>query len=232
MPVNASFEGDPGVIVVFRNDDPSARSEVTHEARVAAVFERYGVCQTLGVIPCCALGSHHDSTGAGEVEIGGNDEMVAFLRGYAERSGSEIAMHGYSHRANRFSIRRRREFAELRGLGLAEQEDKIRRGTELLVEAFGIRPATFIPPWNRLDANTLEGCARVGYRVVSAGAYTPTWGDMVSIGSNADLTTFPSLLDRALRSPSAGDPCRNVSLADDSNSGRVCLASTKRRLGC
>ncbi len=192
--------GSGRAIVVFRNDDPSAMSEVEHEKRVAKVFEKYCVPQVLGVIPNCCEEGFREIRGTRNRPLASNPAMVDFLRQYAASSGSEIALHGYTHRTNRLSIPARREFFEFRDVGLAEQLAWMKAGTEMIESTLGVRPTTFIPPWNRLDADTLVACEQCGYKIVSAGTWTPTRPGLLSLGTDCDLADFPLRLEVALRS--------------------------------
>ncbi len=190
------------IIVVFRNDDPSAASNLEHERENFGLFERYGVPQTLAVVPRVAITDHHDPDGTGERLLSENPEMLEFLRNYAKRTGSEIALHGYTHRANRFSDPRVREYSEFKYLPLDEQQEMIRLGVQILEQAFGVRPVTFVPPWNRWDDNTIAACAHNGCRVISAGPYAAVSNGMISFGSNTNLEDFQrdfSLAKRASR---------------------------------
>lgn len=187
-------------IVVFRNDDPSAMSDVEHEKRVAAIFEKYGVPQVLGVIPNCCEEGFREIRGTRNRPLASNPAMVDFLRQYTASSGSEIALHGYTHRTNRLSIPARREFFEFRDVGLSEQLAWMKAGTEMIESALGVRPTTFIPPWNRLDADTLAACEQCGYEIVSAGAWTLTRPGLLSLGTDCDLAEFPRRLEVALES--------------------------------
>lgn len=186
---------DCRVVVIFRNDDLSGLSDVRHEVRVAEIFERYGVRQTLGVIPLCAGESPYGPVGGKVVPLGANQEMARFLCDYAERSGSEIALHGYTHQTNRYSRPSKKEYFEFQQLGMQQQEFMIRRGTDILARALNVRPKTFIPPWNRSDMNTVRACARNGYEIVSAGVYSPITDGVVSLGTNCDIHSFLSLLE-------------------------------------
>jgi len=185
------------IIVVFRNDDPSACSDVEHERKIADMFDRYNSRQTLGVVPFHCAGNPLSRRPQRQVRLDENPEMIECLREYAARSGSEIALHGLTHQANRLSCPSRREHLEFEGLGLAEQEEMIARGTEILVENFGTKPCTFIAPWNRLDRNTVLACLRQVFDIVSAGPFTPVVDGIVSLGMNCELATFPSLFERA-----------------------------------
>lgn len=191
--------GSGRAIVVFRNDDPSAMSDVEHEKRVAAIFEKYNVPQVLGVIPNCCEEGFREIRGTRNRPLASNPAMVDFLRQYAARSGSEIALHGYTHRTNRLSIPARREFFEFRDVGLSEQLAWMKAGTEIIESALGVRPTTFIPPWNRLDVDTLAACEQCGYKIVSAGAWTPTRPGLLSLGTDCDLADFPRRLELALK---------------------------------
>ena len=188
------------VIVVFRNDDPSACSDVDHERRCADMFEQYEVPQTLGIVPLHCADNPCDRGKQRLVRLDENMAMVEFLREHVSRSQSEIALHGCTHQVNRLSNPSRRERFEFEGLPFREQEELIARGTQVLAECFGVRPSTFIPPWNRLDHNTLRACSTQGYRIVSSGPFLPVTEGIVSLGVNCTLDSFPSFFDRAEKS--------------------------------
>jgi peptidoglycan/xylan/chitin deacetylase (PgdA/CDA1 family) len=191
----------PRIVVIFRNDDPSACSDVAHERRVAEIFEKYGVPQTIGVVPCHAVGDTHDPTGTDTLPLDRNRPMVEFLREYVARSGSEVALHGLTHRTGRKSQPARREYFEFRRLTAAEQAGMLRRGTSVVVEAIGIRPTTFIPPWNRLDHATLRACAEVGLEVASAGPFTSPHQAVMALGTDCSTASLPDRLGQASGSP-------------------------------
>ena len=186
------------VVVVFRNDDLAGASDLEHEQRLAAIFEGYKVPQTLGVIPFCATDSYRDPRGEGHVLLGDRPPIVEFLKDYVARSGSEVALHGFRHRTNRLSRPAKREFFEFRAVGYREQRDWIDRGTEIVERCLSVRPRTFIPPWNRLDADTVRACADLGYEIISAGAFTEVPPGLFSLGTDCDLESFGPRLDLAL----------------------------------
>lgn len=190
----------PRIAVVFRNDDLSALSDLRHEEQIFQLFERFGVPQTLGVIPMVSVSDLHCPIGAEEEPLTREHPVAAFLRGYMSRSGSEIALHGYTHRTGRRSIPARREYFEFRKLSVQDQESLLRKGIVILEHALGVRPTTFIPPWNRLDDTTVAACLRVGFKAISAGPFVPTPDGLVSFGANIDLAGFPQALASARRS--------------------------------
>jgi len=190
----------PHIIVIFRNDDPSALSDLEHERRIFGIFEKYGVPQTLGIVPRMSLSNVHTRESGGEKPLLDNPAVTAFLRDYVQRSGSEIALHGLTHRTNRFSNPARRDYSEFQRLPLPEQQEMIETGAAILEQAFGTRPVTFIPPWNRLDENTVQACQEAGFRTISAGAYTAVPEGMLSCGANSDTVNFTAALTAAKES--------------------------------
>jgi hypothetical protein len=202
LPVETATATEPAVggriVVSFRNDDPSATCDVEHERRIAERFEHYGFPQTIGVIPWSPGRTHRDPHGDLAVPLEANPEMAAFLREYAARSGSEIALHGYLHRTHPRSRPWRREYFEFRRLGYEEALRRLRAGLAHLESVLGVRPRTFIPPWNRLDRDTLRACAAVGIELVSAAEHTPSVEGLLGYGANCSLAELPARLE-ALR---------------------------------
>lgn len=192
-----SVRAEPHIFVAFRNDDPSACSDLGHEREVFALFEQFGVPQTLGVIPNTSLSSLHCPDGDETLPLYGSQDVCQFLSDYVERTGSEVAMHGFTHQTNRYSIPSRQEYSEFCRLPLGEQVDKISAGGKIIEQALGRRPVTFIPPWNRLDSNTLTACERCGIKVVSAGAYTAEADNLISFGTNTNLAAFAGTFSEA-----------------------------------
>jgi O-antigen/teichoic acid export membrane protein/peptidoglycan/xylan/chitin deacetylase (PgdA/CDA1 family) len=188
------------IVVVFRNDDPSADMDLAHETEIFGLFERYGVPQTLAVIPNVCRGNYHDRDGAGERRLTDYPEAARFLDAYVKRTGSEIALHGLTHRTNRKSDPTRKEYFEFCRLSLQEQSSMIAKGTEILAQVFGSRPTTFVPPWNRLDQTTVKACADNGYACISAGVYLRTGASIMSFGHNTDIAHFAEDYTLAKRS--------------------------------
>lgn len=185
------------IVVVFRNDDPSAISDVEHERRVCAMFERFGVPQTIGVIPNVALGAHRDPHAVGERALQTNPEMVALLRRHCDAVGSELALHGFTHRTSPISQPARREYFEFRDEESFAQGRKLARGLDMIEDALGVRPTTFIPPWNRMDGATVAACEQTGLSIVSAGPFAPVTTKVASLGTDCDLFNFPVFFEQA-----------------------------------
>lgn len=191
----------PRIVVVFRNDDPSALSDVAHERRLFERFEHWNVPQTIGVIPNITRGDKHTPRGTDFAPLASNPEMVELLAKHCAKTGSEIALHGFTHQTNRFSIPARRFYFEFARLPLAEQEEMMRKGARMIEEATGLRPKTFIPPWNRLDGNTVAACENTGFTVLSTRLFVPA-ERTIPFGSNSSLPEFAQHLERARESES------------------------------
>lgn len=191
------------VLVAFRNDDLSARSDADHERLVAQLFLAEGIPQTLAIVPEVTDGDFHDPSASRTIGLWDNRELVRLLLDCASRAGWELAMHGLTHRPNRTSMPGRDEFTEFRGLSADQQQAMIERGTSSLYRTLGVRPTTFVPPWNLLDANTIRACVINGYRTVSSGPYAPPDPALACVGTNCTLGEFPEALRHAR---SAGGP--------------------------
>lgn len=152
-----------GVTVVFRYDDPSARTSTEMETKLIGVFRRFNMCCTFAVVPCVCAGDSHDP---GPQEYLPLPEEKAQLFASAVREGVlEIAQHGCSHQTNGLQGENYSEFA---GLGYEEQLEKIQRGKQFLEGELGLSITTFVPPWNRYDANTLKALEKAGFACLSA----------------------------------------------------------------
>jgi hypothetical protein len=188
------------ILIVFRNDDLSACCNVRHERRIAALFEGRHCVQTVGVIPFCTQGDFRSRAIADRVPLDANQEMTRLLIEGHERGLWEIALHGWSHQTNLVSIPARREYMEFRGLPSAQQREMLTQGADHIRQVVGVKPVTFIPPWNLLDENTVEASKAVGFKVISAGPYSPPAEGITSLGMNCDLGSFPQRLGQALLS--------------------------------
>jgi len=98
-------------------------------------------------------------------------DVVDFLCDLAD-SGWELAQHGYTHEP----VGRGRggplydDRSEFRGLALDEQERRIGAGRDIL-EAHGIEPKTFVPPWHEYDRTTARAAARQGFDCINEGRW-------------------------------------------------------------
>lgn len=82
---------------------------------------------------------------------------------------------------------------------MEEQAERIRRGADIVERVLGVRPRTFIPPWNRLDSSTLLALRSNGFEIVSAGPFVPVDEGLFALGVECGTDTFPARFKRALQ---------------------------------
>lgn len=117
--------------------------------------------------------------------VGDGTADAAVTRALTEAcsSGSEVALHGYSHQNTlspsgsgmgrvwaRVCQRTKSEFA---GLPLREQRSRMVKGKRQLESVFASPVTTFVPPWNSYDAATLTACRDAGIAAISASRAWP-----------------------------------------------------------
>jgi predicted deacetylase len=147
-------------IVVFRNDDFSALSNLERETEIMRLFIRFGIKQTQFVIPnafCQDRGTHH--------LLSEHAEFLKRMRAWKRDGRIEIGLHGYSHQINPSYDARRSEFC---GLSLQEQAERIREGKTLLANWLDDEPQVFAAPFNAFDAHTVQALAAARIPVFSA----------------------------------------------------------------
>ncbi|MDB5104996.1 MAG: hypothetical protein JWP91_2685 [Fibrobacteres bacterium] len=162
LPASPAAAPRPGATVTFglRYDDCSASSPEGLERSILAACARTGVPCTFGVVPAIGAGDNHLPDSAGNLPL--PRSRMDLLIEARDAGVLEIALHGYAHRAARKGAR-----SEFAGVPAAIQARLIARGKAEL-EAFAGPLATFIPPWNAYDANTLAALSADGFTVLSA----------------------------------------------------------------
>ena len=145
---------------IMRLDDACPRMDTDKWERIEAILDKYGVHHIVGVIPDCQ-----------DPDMDRYPEDPSFWqRGDRWKDkGWCIAMHGCTHVYSTDCgvinpVNARSEFA---GEPLEVQEEKIRRGVEIM-RAHGIEPKVFFAPAHTFDGNTLaalKNCS--GIRIIS-----------------------------------------------------------------
>jgi predicted deacetylase len=189
----------PRIIIVFRNDDPSALCQVEKERAIFSVFADCRIPQTISVVPNMSRTDVHDPFGHGEAALDSNPAMVDFLREAVEQWGCEIALHGYTHRTHPRSLRGPKDYFEFYRRSAAEQATMIQAGLDIFQRALGLRPSTFVPPWNRLDAGTVAACEKLGFSTISAAEFLPHSSILIPFGVNTIPATFFAAFAQAKR---------------------------------
>ncbi len=144
--------------IAFRDDDVAPTSKLAALKAVNDVHIAHNVPVTLGIVP-----HPYPAPGNGLLV---NPHFLAYMRSIETSPLFEFAQHGYTHKDN-LPGSGNSEFA---GQSYDEQLATLRAGQADMSEAFGLTPATFIPPFNAGDTATLRAAATLGFKGYSAGA--------------------------------------------------------------
>lgn len=152
------------IIIVFRFDDFSSRSSTDIEIKLIEAFRNHNLSATFGVVPYVCTGDYHDVHPQDFRPL--TVEKVEILKDAIKAGILEAALHGYSHQT--FRSEADGGYSEFSGLDYKDQLKKISSGKNCLEEMLGIQAATFIPPWNKYDNNTLLALEELGIKTISA----------------------------------------------------------------
>jgi len=166
------FGGGAGAskpVVVFRYDDFSSKSPAEIDEHLIRVFQQRGLQCTFAVIPYVASGDALDPDQTGVDPLA--PEKAELLKKGIESGAVEVALHGYSHRTLHPT-----DYTEFAGLALEEQRNRIAEGKAFLEERLGVEMATFVPPFNSYDSNTLRALETEGFSCISSALYNDADG--------------------------------------------------------
>jgi len=166
------------ILIAFRNDDISAKSDPVFEYKILKIFHKYKIKPLFAVIP----------------ETGGKNALTTTmviadsLRSWYDKGWIDIAMHGYTHE-------KKWKFGTL---PFKTQNYRIYKGKEILTNALGCEINYFCPPWNSANKNTLKALKENKISVFSGYLGEPEVGGMSYINCNCNLFDGPlcSLLDK------------------------------------
>jgi len=153
------------ITVVFRYDDPSARSNNDLERRLIELFGSRKMNCSFAVIPCVCSVDVHEVAPRDHLPL--PKEKCEMLARAAREGILEIAQHGYSHQTNGL-VDRGASFSEFAHLDYQTQFQKIKKGRHLLESRLGIEITTFVPPWHSYDSKTLVVLEQQGYQCLSS----------------------------------------------------------------
>lgn len=145
--------------IAFRNDDIRPGMSLDGLKALNQVHVDENVPVTLGIIP-----RPNESVQANQLLQDG--VFVPYMQSIASNPLFEFAQHGYSHTRNQVSEKP----SEFIGLSYDDQYNRILKGRTDFVQAFGMAPKTFIPPFDNFDSNTLKAVAALGFTEFSAGS--------------------------------------------------------------
>ena len=171
--------------VIFRDDDvaPKPAIEVETLQAVNQVHIDENVPVTLAIIPHPAaqggdgqlFPDNQSSTfgpsspNASVNELLQEPVFVDYMRSIATNPLFEFAQHGYTHNDNGLT-HSSNETSEFAGEPFNVQYEAIRQGQNDIIQAFGITPSTFVPPWNSGDLITLEALRALGFTEYCSGS--------------------------------------------------------------
>ena len=146
---------------------------------------------TLGIVP------HPSLVKPGNLFYA-DSKFFDYMKSISSNPLFEFAQHGYTHHDNSGPPHQ----SEFYGRPYSDQYQTIKKGQLDFINAFGVKPTTFIPPWNKGDDNTLKALKALGFTEYSsssddfnidAGYKDGMWVDSYSIVLND--TTLPSAKD-------------------------------------
>ncbi len=142
--------------VIFRDDDVAPWNKLDTLKLVNQVHIDKNVPVTLGIVP-------HPSLDQSRNLLSADAEFFDYMKSISSNPVFEFAQHGYTHHDNTGTPQ-----SEFYGLPYSRQYETIKSGQSDLMNAFGMKPTTFIPPWNRGDDNTLRALKSLGFTEYSS----------------------------------------------------------------
>jgi len=150
--------------IAFRDDDVKPFTPLDTLKAVNQVHIDEGVPVTLGIIP-------HPREAQEGNQLLQDAQFLTYMRSIAPNPLFEFAQHGYTHKSDSLSIAP----SEFAGRSYKDQYNRISKGRADLIEAFGMVPKTFIPPFDKGDNNTLLATSALGFTEYStfSASYAP-----------------------------------------------------------
>jgi hypothetical protein len=187
--------------IIFRDDDIAPWSDLSTLKIVNQAFIDENVPETLAITPHPSTDSSDDN----QNELYMDTSMLNYLLSIKTNPLFEFAQHGYTHAtggvgstlvsggstawhpsADRLNGSTRLVGAtlvgdsEYSGRPYTDQYNSIKHGWDDIAEALGVKPRTFVPPWNDGDSNTVLAAHAVGHTLYSSGDYDPAMSASVS----------------------------------------------------
>ena len=154
---------------MIRMDDITADMNWDKFNQIREIFERYGICPLLGIVP-----DNQDNKLQIQAEC---KEFWGIMRSLQEK-GWGIAQHGTYHKyvTNDSGILGLKDASEFAGLSYDEQLSKLQHGRDVLKE-HGIYTNVFMAPGHTYDKNTLKALRELGFCTVTDGLYSKPYYD-------------------------------------------------------
>jgi peptidoglycan/xylan/chitin deacetylase (PgdA/CDA1 family) len=143
--------------VAFREDDVAPNAKFAQLEAVNQLTIDKNVPVTLGIVP------HPNPLPAGN-QLLANSDFLAYMRSIASNHLFQFGQHGYTHQDLGPSNSGPSEFY---GRPYVAQYQAIKRGRDDIIQAFGIKPTSFLPPFDKSDSNTLKAAQALGFKEYS-----------------------------------------------------------------
>ncbi|HEX2924727.1 MAG TPA: DUF2334 domain-containing protein [Ruminiclostridium sp.] len=189
---------------MFRYDDYSWHTIDEHrlnvwqeEQKIDASFKKYNLDYVISIIPFSPDRNNQCREGKYvSAEFTEADKMIQLIKNGIKEGRIEPAQHGYSHKNN---AERGHEAGEFCDLDFRSQLQTIRKGKEYLCEALEINEIkTFVPPWNKWEANTIRALEQSGFQILSAdrGYYCSNLEGLTIIPYTSQLWELEAMLEQ------------------------------------
>ena len=149
--VNRQSEA-PKKYVIFRDDDVAPWNQLDTLKLINQIHMDKNVPVTLGIVP------HPSLVKPGNLFYA-DSKFFEYMKSISSNPLFEFAQHGYTHHDNSGAPHQ----SEFYGYPYSDQYATIKKGQLDFINAFGMKPTTFIPPWNRGDDNTLKALKALGF---------------------------------------------------------------------
>ena len=138
--------------VIFRDDDVQPGYKVNTLKTVNQIHVDKNVPVTLGIIP-------HPYLNRLDNELYMDQAFFKYMQSISSNPLFEFAQHGYTHKDVTGTLNK----SEFYGVPYSSQYNSIKQGQSDISKAFGIKPTTFMPPFDRSDGNTLKALKALGF---------------------------------------------------------------------
>jgi hypothetical protein len=156
------------IIIFFRNDDISAKSDPQLEHQVLEIFRKCNIEPLYAVIP-----------NLGGENLKSEMPIAKALRQWHDNGWIEIGLHGFDHEFN---------FATL---PFEEQSYRISTGKEMLSNALDMDINWFCPPWNGANKATFRALRENSIQYFSGYLGAPPHADLTYLHCNSNLFHGP-----------------------------------------
>jgi len=167
---SGAVSSPPQITIVFRYDDYSSRSAPHLERHLIATFQKHRVCGTFGIIPFVKAVNYLEVKPQEGIPL--TPAKAEMARDAIKAGAMDPAQHGYSHQT--LQSKPGGWHTSYMGLDYDSQLYKIRTGKAFLDEILHTKIATFIPPFNSYDANTIRALEKLDFQCLSADLYGET----------------------------------------------------------